>query len=60
MVNAVARDPNFWIDVTYTRGSDEPGKESTPNLEFNEMSWDEALSTAIIARSAKYAAQLQE
>jgi hypothetical protein len=60
MVNQVAHDPNGWIDVTCRPGSDEPGKESPPTLEFAEMLWDEAISRAVIARSVKYEAQALE
>ena len=60
IINQVTGDPNFWIDVTFTPGSDEPGNETPPVLEIVEMLWEESVSRAVITSSVKYKAQSLE
>jgi hypothetical protein len=60
MVDDVGKDINTWIDVTCIPGSDRPGEENPPTLEFTEMLWNPDGSRAIITRSVKYEARQLE
>ena len=55
MVDDVGKDLNTWIDVTFIQEGENP-----PVMEYAEMLWDQTKNRAVIARIAKFEAQMLE